>query len=130
MNTVAKLTQKQIEKLAVEIRTFLLEHDMWVDTQIYFNGKCFDTHDKETGEFYYNDPEHLVVKENEDPRRYFEYVAKEHILSMAFEGPVYYMINGYGHMGLAKKFNQIFERRGIYYEQGDAWNFTCYYIGG
>lgn len=50
MNTVAKLTQKQIEKLAVEIRTFLLEHDMWVDTQIYFNGKCFDTHDKETGE--------------------------------------------------------------------------------
>ena len=55
MNTVAKLTQKQIEKLAVEIRTFLLEHDMWVDTQIYFNGKCFDTHDKETGEFYYND---------------------------------------------------------------------------
>lgn len=51
MNTVAKLTQKQIEKLAVEIRTFLLEHDMWVDTQIYFNGKCFDTHDKETGEF-------------------------------------------------------------------------------
>lgn len=71
MNTVAKLTQKQIEKLAVEIRTFLLEHDMWVDTQIYFNGKCFDTHDKETGEFYYNDPEHLVVRENEDPRRYF-----------------------------------------------------------
>ena len=68
MNTVAKLTQKQIEKLAVEIRTFLLEHDMWVDTQIYFNGKCFDTHDKETGEFYYNDPEHLVVRENEDPR--------------------------------------------------------------
>lgn len=36
MNTVAKLTQKQIEKLAVEIRTFLLEHDMWVDTQILF----------------------------------------------------------------------------------------------
>lgn len=29
MNTVAKLTQKQIEKLAVRIRTFLLEHDMW-----------------------------------------------------------------------------------------------------
>ena len=77
MNLVAKLTQEQIEKLAVEIRTFLLEHDMWVDTQIYFNGKCFDTHDKETGEFYYNDPEHLVVRENEDPRRYFENVAED-----------------------------------------------------
>lgn len=92
MNTVAKLTQKQIEKLAVEIRTFLLEHDMWVDTQIYFNGKCFDTHDKETGEFYYNNPEHLVVRENEDPRRYFENVAEDHILSMAFEGTVCHML--------------------------------------
>ena len=110
MNTVAKLTQKQIEKLAVEIRTFLLEHDMWVDTQIYFNGKCFDTHDKETGEFYYNDPEHLVVRENEDPRRYFENVAEDHILSMAFEGTVCHMLWYGTNPGIKKKFDRIFER--------------------
>lgn len=128
MNTVAKLTQKQIEKLAVEIRTFLLEHDMWVDTQIYFNGKCFDTHDKETGEFYYNDPEHLVVRENEDPRRYFENVAEDHILSMAFEGSVCHMLWYGTNPGIKKKFERIFEKRGIYYEFGDHWNFTCYYI--
>lgn len=83
MNKVSRLTEKQIEKLAVEIRTFLLNHDMWADTTIYFNGKCFSTYDKETGKFYYNDPKHLVVIEDEDPRDYFEYVAEDHILSMS-----------------------------------------------
>ena len=121
MNMVAKLTQKQIEKLAVEIRTFLLEHVMWVDTQIYFNGKCFDTHDKETGEFYYNDPEHLVVRENEDPRRYFENVAEDHILSMAFEGSVCHMLWYGTNPGIKKKFDKIFEKRGLYYEFGDSY---------
>ena len=82
MNKVSRLTEKQIEKLAVEIRTFLLNHDMWADTTIYFNGKCFSTYDKETGKFYYNDPKHLVVIEDEDPRDYFEYVAEDHILSI------------------------------------------------
>lgn len=128
MNTVAKLTQKQIEKLAVEIRTFLLEHDMWVDTQIYFNGKCFDTHDKETGEFYYNDPEHLVVRENEDPRRYFENVAEDHILSMAFEGTVCHML-WYGTNPGIKKEDAVRAEKVLqeawdsYWEDGDGW---CY----
>ena len=57
---MGRLTPEQIEELAVEIRTFLLNHDMWVDTVIYFNGKCFSTYDRETGKFYYHDPEHLV----------------------------------------------------------------------
>lgn len=129
MNEIAKMTPKQIEKLAVEIRTFLLEHDMWVDTQIYFNGKCFDTHDKETDKFYYNDPTHLIVRENENPRDYFEYVNPEHILSMSFEGSVCHMLWYGTNPGIKKKFDRIFEKRGLYYEFGDHWNFTCYYIG-
>lgn len=129
MNESVRLTPEQIEELAVEIREFLLEHDMWQDVDIYFNHKRFGRKGPD-GHYYYNDREHLFVEEGVEPETYFEYVAHDHILSMAFEGPVYYMINGYGHMGLAKKFNQIFEKRGIYYEQGDAWNFTCYYIGG
>ena len=36
-----KLTEQQIEQMAVEIREFLLEHEMWQDTDIYFNGKKF-----------------------------------------------------------------------------------------
>lgn len=31
-----QLEEAEIEKLAVEIREFLLEHDMWQDVDIYF----------------------------------------------------------------------------------------------
>lgn len=44
-----KLTEDQIEKLAVEIREFLLEHGMWQDVDIYFNHKRFGCKDPETG---------------------------------------------------------------------------------
>lgn len=127
MNKVSRLTEKQIEKLAVEIRTFLLNHDMWTDTTIYFNGKCFSTYDKETGEFYYNDSNHLVVIEDEDPRDYFEYVADDHILSMSFEGSVCHMLSYGTTPGIKRQFDKIFEKYGIYYELGNHWNFTCYY---
>lgn len=112
-----RLTEERIEKMAVEIRAFLLEHGIWQDTDIYFNGKRFTT----------RDPEKLFVEDNQNPRDYFEYVADDHILSMSFEGPVYHMINGYAYGGLVRRFHKIFEKYGVYYEQGDAWNLTCYY---
>lgn len=123
-----KLTPEQIEELAVEIRDFLLEHGMWIDVEIYFNGRCFSTHDKESGEFYYNDREHLIVQENEDPRTYFEYVNPDHILSMSFEGVVCEMLYYGMFQSVRKKFDAIFEKRGLYYEFGNHWNFSCYYI--
>ena len=123
-----QLTEQQIEQMAVEIREFLLEHEMWQDTDIYFNGKKFTSHDPKDGRYYYNDRGHLIVEENQDPRTYFEYVADDHILSMSFEGPAYHMINGYGYGGLVEKFSKIFEKYGVYYEQGNAWNFSCYYV--
>ena len=123
-----RLTEQDIENLAVEIREFLLEHEIWIDVDIYFNGKCFSTYDKETGKFRYNDREHMVVRENEDPLTYFEYVNPDHILSMRFEGIVCEMLY-YGAMsGTKKEFDEIFTRYGLYYEFGHHWNFSCYYI--
>lgn len=43
-----QLEEAEIEKLAVEIREFLLEHDMWQDVDIYFNGKRFGCRNPET----------------------------------------------------------------------------------
>lgn len=122
-----RLTEKQIEEMAVEIREFLLEHEMWQDTEIYFNGKRFTTRNPETKKYHYNDRKNLFVEENQNPRDYFEYVADDHILSMSFEGPVYDMINGYAYGGLVEKFSDIFKKYGVYYEHGHAWNLTCYY---
>lgn len=129
MNGILKLTPEQIEEMAVEIREFLLERGMWQDVDIYFNGKRFTTRNPEDGHYYYNDREKLFVEENQNPRDYFEYVAEEHILSMAFEGPACEMIY-YGLFQSAKRgFDKIFEKYGVYYEQGEHWNLTCFYAG-
>lgn len=128
MNTLLRLTEEQIEKLAVEIREFLLAHGMWQDVNIYFNGKCFTCRYPKDGSYYYNDREHLFEELDEDPRDYFDYVNPDHILSMSFEGPVCGMIY-YGTTPSVKgKFDEIFEKYGLYYEMGDHWNMTCYYI--
>ena len=122
-----KLTKRQIEALAKEIRQFLLDHDLWVDVNIYFNGKAFSTDDR-NGHYYYNDPEHLVVLEDQDPRRYFEYVGD--ILSMSFEGPFYDVMNDYlGTFGdnIAEKFRAIIDKRGLCFELGNSWNLSLYY---
>lgn len=128
MNEIARLAQVQIEKLAVEIREFLLEHDMWIDTSIYFNHKRFTQKSPVDGRYYYNDRDHLFVEEGVEPETYFEYVNPDHILSMAFEGPVCHMIYYGTNPALLNKFNEIFERYGLYYELGNHWNFSCYYI--
>ncbi len=122
-----KLTKRQIEALAKEIRQFLLDHDLWVDVTIYFNGKAFSTSDG-LGHYYYNYPEHLVVLEDEDPHDYFEYVGD--ILSMSFEGAFYEIINHYRAAisnRIMEEFDAVLEKCGLYYELGDPWNLTLGY---
>lgn len=120
--------------LANEIRQWLLDHEMWIDVSIYFDGVCYSTMKKkgknEYGgwiyEFSYNDPNNLF-EYPDDPRTYFEYVANPHILSMSFEGPLYDILNGYyGEFGydLEEEFSNIFHKYGVYYELGNAWNLT------
>ena len=126
-----KLTEKKIEELAMEILDFLLEHEMWIDVQIYFNGKCWTTHNKETGKYHYNDKENVYEYED-DPRKYFEYVRNPNILSMSFEGTFYEVMNSYLDLSycwrLQEQFSKILEKYGLYYELGYAWSLTCYEI--
>ena len=119
--------KRRNEALAKDIRNWLLDHEMWIDTCIYFNGKAYSTHDKKEDRFYYNDRDHLIELENEDPRDYFEYVNSDHILSMSFEGPLYDVLNAYvpGWTRLEAEFQKLFEKYGLYYEMGNAWNLTC-----
>lgn len=120
MNT-KKITKAQIEKLAKELRKFLLDREMWIDTTIYFNGKAFSTDDRQ-GHYYYNDPDHLVVLENEDPHRVTEYAGD--ILTMTFEGPLYDALN-YGPWSVEEKLQAIFRKYGLYFEMGECWNLTA-----
>lgn len=123
------MTKKEIEKrnenLANEIYNLLREYDIWVDTAIYYNGKCMSTQyrDEEGKEhFRYNDEPFIT---EDDPRKYFEYVANPHILSMSFESELYDILNYGSCPSILKKFDKILEKYGVYYELGDAWNLSC-----
>lgn len=123
---MCKLNTQQIENLAIEIRNFLIEQKLWIDCNIYFNGKCFTTYDGKV--FANNDCKNLIVLEDRNPKDYFSYVAEDHILSMSFEGPFYSALNYRGRGHIIKDFNELLSKYGVYYEQGESWNLTCFEI--
>lgn len=116
------------ENLAKDIFNWLSEHEMWIDVSIYFDGKCWSTTNKDNTDFTYNEGKYFEYED--EPTRYFEYVAENHILSMSFESDLYHVLNAYvsGWQKLESEFQAIFEKHGVYYEMGNAWNLTCYEI--
>lgn len=120
--------EARCEALAQNIQKWLREHEMWIDTSIYYNGKCMSTAREVNGKREYRYNGEPFIEDNVDPRNYFEYVAKEHIMSMSFEGPLYHVLNAYvpGWTKLEADFQHIFDKHGCYYEMGHAWNLTCY----
>lgn len=116
---------ERLEALAKEIYQFLVSHGMWIDTAIYYDGKCMKTDGTENGQHSYRYNGKPFYDDEADPRRFFEYVADPHILSMSFEGPLYDVLN-YGDAKKEAEFQAIFDKHGIYYEMGHMWNLTCY----
>lgn len=119
------LTPEVREQLATEVFNWLVDNEMWVDTAIYFNGKCWSTSNQGCTEFCYNQRKYFEYEA--DPRNHFEYVREPNILSMSFEGDLYDVLNdGWGK--LEEEFRNIFEKYGLYFELGNAWNLSCYEI--
>ena len=117
----------KFEALAFEIYEWCKSHDLWGDNIIYFNGKAL-SNDSEwggvDGKQIFND---LYMYENKNPLDYFEY-ANPYTLSMSFEGALNHVLNRYvaGWIKLEKEFDKLFEKYGLYYEQGHAWNLSAY----
>lgn len=119
------LGEEKTAELAKMIYDFLLTHEMWMDIAIYFNGICWSTnHKDENGNFQFRYNGEPFITEA-DPHDYFDYVGPT--LSMSFEGALYDVINYTGGK-LLDEFNQIFNRFGMYYELGNAWNLSVYPI--
>ena len=110
MNSLLVLTEEQMEQVALEVRQYLMDNDMWDETNMYVNGKRYKE-DK--------------VQEGYLASEYFEY-ANDKTISISTEGRLYDMINYYA--GYMEKLNEIVGKYGMYFEQGDAWNMACYYI--
>ena len=119
---MSKITKADIEKLANEIIAFLEAYDIADAVSIYYNGDVVrsKTEYKNNGEYSYA----WIKTENIDPHKYFEYAAYDHILSMSFEGGLYDVLN-YSGGSKMDKFMKIFEKYGLYYELGNAWNLSC-----
>lgn len=117
-----KLTKIKIEEMVKEIIDYLKANDLYNDVSIYFNNKRIS---------FYNEWDKILqvvipytkVEEDMNPLDYFEYANPKHILSMSFEGALYHLLN---YDGNTDKFDAIFHKYGLYYEQGDAWNLTAY----
>jgi hypothetical protein len=121
------MTKSKIEKLAMELFEFCHKNGLWQDVEIYFNGKSIGTYNKETREYYYYQHKYYLTPVA-DPKKRFDYVAKDHILSMSFEGPLYELINYGVPVKVEDEFQNIFKKYGLYFELGNAWNLTCYVI--
>lgn len=115
-----KITKSDINTLATEILVFLEQNNIAGGVSIYFNNKVLRSKMVADG-----------IKWSEefdvDPHNYFEYAAYEHILSMSFEGELYYVLNYRGGT-MQEQFEDIFEKYGLYTERGNSWNLSAYPI--
>ena len=128
-DNVEKCSIKNMELLARDIYNWCVEHELWGDIIIYFDGKAWSSSPiwcEEKGKIIAED---LYEYENRNPLDYFEY-ANPNTLSMSFEGYLNHVLNGYsyGWVKLEAEFAKLFEKHGFYYEMGHSWNLSAYEI--
>lgn len=115
------------ETLAKEIYLWCKANDLWGDNTIYFDGRAWSDLKTWSGETGRKIDEDLYEYENKNPKTYFEY-ANPDTLSMSFEGALYYVLNANVRGWIKKEaaFQELFEKHGVYYELGHAWNLSVY----
>lgn len=114
-------SKDEIEVLAEEVYSFLVKHEMWFDTSIFYNGK------KKTAKGSVK--EGFVVEEDVEPDEYVGYCMHPNILTMIFEGPLCYLLNyAYDEESekLIEEFKAIFSKHNLFYELGYSWSLSCY----
>ena len=116
-----------MQKLAKEIYDWCKLNDLWGDNIIYFEGKAWSAHETWHGEKGKQIAEDLYEYEDRNPLDYFEY-ANPKTLSMSFEGGLNHVLNGYipGWTKLEEEFGKLFNKYGLYYELGHAWNLSAF----
>lgn len=119
-----KYTKKDIECLAQEVMHLLESDDMMIDVCVYWNGK------RATYDYGYRDGKRILfgwkIEEGYDPHDYFEYASYQHILSLSFEGDLYYKYNDFDYEYPAM--DKILQKYGLYSELGNSWNWSAFPI--
>jgi hypothetical protein len=102
-------TVEDVQEMARQLGMFLASRELEEDVYIYTNGKRYSISD--SGD--------LVELETCSPKKYIEYAREPNILTMSFEGDLYYVLEH--NIDYLDKF---FDNYNLYYELGDAWNLT------
>lgn len=126
LNNSTKSAEINYEALAKDIYNWCIEHELWDDNTIYFNGKAWSnlpTWGIDEGKKI---DEELYAYENRNPRHFFEY-ANPDTLSMSFEGGLNHVLNDYNDncLPLIEEFKELFHKYGLYYELGHSWNLSA-----
>ena len=119
-----KLTKVRIQQFAMDVFSYLMKHNLDSGVCIYFNDKRI------RNEYDWRNIDaspKFIIEEDMNPHHYFEYANYDHILSMSFEGPLYDLMNYSGGKKL-DGLHKIFEKYGVYWELGNAWNLSAYPI--
>lgn len=103
-----KITTNKIEKLKDEIVALLHRKEIWIDTAVFCNGKCWSTSDAAVKHFRYNE-EPFVFEA--DPHDYVDGAGD--ILTMIFEGDVCHQLYYEVDSALYRQFKKLFMKYGL-----------------
>lgn len=119
-------TTTKYERLAKDIYNWCVEHELWDDNTIYFDGKAWSNLPTWGGEKGIKICEDLYEYANRNPKNYFEY-ANPDTLSMSFEGGLNHVLNEYvdNCLPLIEEFRELFHKYGLYWEFGNSWNLSA-----
>lgn len=120
---------KKSEKkaLAKEVYDWCVKHEAWNDCIIFFDNMAWSSHSKWGDANGKEIRKGLFEYEDKVATDYCQYHNND-TLSLNFEGNLYSIINGYcyGWVDLYESFNKIFEKRGLYFEQGYSYTLSIY----
>jgi len=132
------MTKEKIKELAYRLYAYLVDHQLAGDTRIYFgfsktkNGYALQSYKPNNVTYTYTKikvgtkeyPVYLISDIN--PNDYFDY--NGNYISVSTEGPLYDVLN-YGYDKKTETdLRNMFEEYGLYYELGNAWNFSLYEV--
>lgn len=120
-------TTTKYERLAKDIYNWCIEHELWDDNTIYFDGKAWSNLPTWGGEKGIKIGEDLYEYADRNPKHYFEY-ANPDTLSMSFEGGLNHVLNEYADhcLPLIEEFRELFHKYGLHYEFGHSWNLSTW----
>ena len=120
------------EKVVIALIHWLDERDLFYDVHIYCNNKCWSSNRynnvKKSNMMIVSDEKiaknEFYVENDVVASDYIEY-ANNNLITMSFEGPLYYEIN-YGNGEIEQGLSEFFNKRGMYFELGYAWSLSTY----